>query len=58
MTIQIRRGSAEAWASANPTLELGEIAMENDTKKIKIGDGSTAWNSLKYVSLDGGNLDS
>jgi hypothetical protein len=56
--MQIRRGSAAAWASANPTLELGEIALESDTRKIKVGDGSTAWNSLQYVRADGGDLDS
>jgi hypothetical protein len=55
--IQIRRGSAADWTSANPTLAAGEIAVENDTMKIKVGDGNTPWNSLKYISADGGNLD-
>jgi Major tropism determinant N-terminal domain len=55
--IQIRRGAAAAWASTNPTLAAGEIAMETDTRKIKVGDGSTAWNSLQYVRADGGDLD-
>lgn len=55
--IQIRRGAASDWTSVNPTLANGEIAMETDTRKIKVGDGSTAWNSLQYVRFDGGNLD-
>lgn len=55
--IQIRRGSASDWASTNPTLAAGELAMEQDTFKIKVGDGSTAWNSLQYLSVDGGSLD-
>lgn len=46
--IQIRRGNASAWTAANPILAQGEIAVELDTKKIKVGDGSTAWNSLGY----------
>lgn len=46
--IQIRRGTAAAWASENPTLESGEFGLETDTGKTKIGDGSTVWNSLTY----------
>jgi len=49
--IQLRRGTASAWTSANPTLAIGEFAVETDTDKYKIGDGSTAWTSLSYSSL-------
>jgi hypothetical protein len=55
--IQIRRGTALQWCSANPVLASGEPALETDTNKFKVGDGSTAWNSLRYVGFDGGNLD-
>ena len=48
--IAIRRGTAAAWTSANPTLASGEPGYETDTAKIKIGDGSTAWNSLAYFT--------
>ena len=51
--IQIKRGTAAAWTSANPTLTAGEIGFELDTKKMKVGDGSTAWNSLGYTITDG-----
>ena len=54
--IQIRRGTAAQWTSANPTLAAGEWGFETDTKKGKIGDGSTAWNSLAYV-LGVGDID-
>jgi hypothetical protein len=47
--IQIRRDTAANWASANPTLAQGELGTESDTTKIKIGDGTTAWNSLDYL---------
>lgn len=47
--IRLRRGTASEWTSANPTLESGEVGVETNTKKIKIGDGSTAWNSLAYA---------
>lgn len=46
--IQWRRGTASQWTSANPTLAAGEAGYETDTGKAKIGDGSTAWNSLAY----------
>lgn len=47
--IQIRRGTAAQWTSANPTLASGEWGYETDTNKAKIGNGSTAWNSLAYI---------
>lgn len=43
-----RRDTAANWTGANPTLLAGEIGIESDTNKIKIGDGSTAWTSLAY----------
>ena len=49
--IQLRRDTASNWTSANPTLAVGEFAIETDTDKYKIGDGSTAWTSLGYSSL-------
>jgi hypothetical protein len=47
--IQIRRGTAAQWTSTNPTLASGEQGFETDTNKMKIGNGSTAWNSLSYA---------
>jgi len=46
--IQVRRGTASQWTSTNPTLAAGEWGYETDTNKVKIGTGSTAWNSLGY----------
>jgi hypothetical protein len=46
--VQVRRGTASEWTSANPTLASGEWGLETDTLKVKIGNGSTAWNSLAY----------
>ena len=45
---QLRRDTAANWASANSVLALGEPGVETDTLKVKVGDGSTAWNSLAY----------
>lgn len=47
---QFRRGTASQWTSANPTLAAGEPGYETDTGKLKIGDGTTAWNSLAYAT--------
>ena len=47
--IQLRRGTASTWTSVNPVLLSGELAVETDTKRMKIGDGVTAWNSLDYM---------
>lgn len=49
--IQLRRGTAASWTSTNPTLAAGEVGVETDTRKIKIGDGTTAWASLKYANI-------
>jgi len=46
-----RRDTASNWTSNNPTLLAGEWGVESDTKKFKIGDGSTAWQSLDYVPI-------
>jgi hypothetical protein len=47
--IQVRRGTAAQWTSANPVLATGELGFETDTGLLKGGNGSTAWNSLPYV---------
>lgn len=47
--IKLRRDTASRWTSANPVLLEGEVGIETDTLKAKVGDGSTAWNSLVYA---------
>ena len=49
--IQFRRDYAANWTTNNPTLAQGEVGLELDTNAYKIGDGSTAWNSLSYNQL-------
>jgi len=46
--IQLRTDTAAAWTAANPTLLSGEMGIESDTRKIKVGTGSTTWNALPY----------
>lgn len=47
--IKLRRGTASAWATANPVLNAGETGFETDTSREKVGDGVTGWNSLPYM---------
>ena len=58
--IQLRRGTATEWTNADTALNssgglvlaAGEMGVETNTRKIKIGDGSTRWSSLAYVAAD------
>lgn len=47
--IQIRRDTAANWSSSNPTLLVGEQGLETDTGYVKVGNGTSAWNSLPYT---------
>lgn len=48
--LQFRRDLAATWTSENPTLAQGEPGFEYDTGNLKIGDGTTAWTSLPYLT--------
>lgn len=52
--IKLRRDTAANFSSKNPILGNGEPAYETDTKKLKIGDGTTAYTQLAYFSTGGG----
>ena len=51
--LQFRRGTSTEWSNANTVLAAGELAIETNTQNIKIGDGTTSWNSLSYGGLVG-----
>ncbi len=55
--LQIRKDTAANWTAANPVLLAGEPAYETDTGLQKIGDGTTAWNSLDYAGGGTGDGD-
>ena len=48
--IKNRRNNAQNWTTDNPVLMAGEFGVELDTKRIKVGDGTTAWNDLPYCT--------
>lgn len=39
------------WTSSNPIPSYQAICVEEDTRKVKYGDGETAYNSLSYSGL-------
>ena len=42
------------WAAKNPVLLLGELGMVSDDPNLyKVGDGTTAWNTLPFRGFDG-----
>ena len=49
---QIRRGTADEWNAANPILLAGEMGLETDTRKLKVGNGVARWADLPYIHFD------
>lgn len=52
--IRPRGDTAANWTAANPVLALREFCIETDTRKVKFGDGVTAWNALAYLTSAAG----
>jgi len=48
--LQLRRGTASEWSTTNPLLSEGELGLELDTGKFKVGNGTQNWNALVYAS--------
>ena len=44
--IFLRRDTAANWASENPVLSEGEPGFDTTNQILKVGNGTTAWNSL------------
>lgn len=47
-----RTNTAANWAATNPVLLSGQLGIISDTspRRVKVGDGVTAWNSLPFVA--------
>lgn len=46
-----RRDPAADWTANNPILGEGELGLETDTGKYKVGDGVTDWVTLTYKGI-------
>ena len=53
--VQQRRGTASALASANEIPLAGQLVVETDTGKMKVGNGTTAYAGLEYIT-DASNI--
>ena len=53
LRIQLRRDTAANWVSNNPILLSGELGIETDTLKFKIGNGSR-WNATTSYAFKAG----
>jgi len=49
--IQLRRDTAANWGLVNPILRAGEVGIETDSLRFKIGDGSSNWSIRPYVNV-------
>lgn len=54
--IQMRRGTLAEWTGENPTLAAGEVGVafdeDEDQIVLKIGDGTSPWNSLQFIGYN------
>ena len=51
--MKMARDTTINWAANNPTLGEGEPGYDITLKRFKIGDGTTAWNSLAFQAAVG-----
>lgn len=51
-TIILRNDTAENWVAKDPVLKQGEAAVDNSSRKIKVGDGTSKWSELNYIGGD------
>ncbi len=49
--LSIRRGSKAQWEQENTILLEGELGWEIDGKRLKVGDGQTAWSDLQFYKV-------
>ena len=48
--IRIRRGTTTQWDSSTKILETGELGLDITLNKIKVGNGSSLWTALPYLT--------
>ncbi len=49
-TLQIRHDLQAEWIAKNPILNAGEYGLETDTFLLKVGNGVTDWQHLRYLN--------
>ena len=54
--IQLKHGLAASWTEKNPVLLAGEMGIETDTLKMKVGDGTSNWKALGYLGANANDI--
>lgn len=49
---RLRNDTSSNWTTNNTILATGEPGYETNTNSLKIGDGNTTYNNLKYIKQD------
>ena len=47
--IWLRSGTTTEWTTTNPVLGIGEIVLDLTKMALKVGDGISRFNQLKYI---------
>lgn len=50
MQYLLTNDTAEQWSSSNPTIPKGLLVADTTNNKLKLGNGTNAWNDLPYLS--------
>ena len=51
VTLVVRNKTAAQWEQFTGILEQGQLGVENDTNKMKIGNGEDLYKDLPYLYL-------
>lgn len=51
VVIKLRKGTSTQWSTSTLVLALGEVGLETDTSRMKIGNGSSLWTALPYANV-------
>lgn len=49
-TMKIHHHTPQEWQESNEVLAQGEFGLEDGTFLLKVGDGITNWNNLRYLN--------
>lgn len=50
MSLTVKYDTYDNWKTNNPVLGSGEAAVDTTNNKVKLGDGTTKWNDLQYIT--------
>jgi hypothetical protein len=48
--IKIKRGTTTQWNNSLTPLQLGELGLDTTLNRIKVGNGTSLWSTLPYIS--------